>query len=149
MIAAISLMRRLDSIDLTRFRRHWLDVHGPLVCAFPGLLRYVQCHVIDSVASNEAGLAMRIDGFPILYFDNDRDRMRAHDSPKMAECNVDSRQFVGAVSRVMATVDGRLRNDQGRFSLMEIWPEHVAPPPRPMHYRVREQGAAPNSTIPH
>src|SRR5471030_2394028 len=74
MIAAISLMRRQDTIDLTRFRRHWLDVHGPLVCAFPGLRRYVQCHVIDSVAANEAGLAMRIDGFPILYFDNDADR---------------------------------------------------------------------------
>jgi uncharacterized protein (TIGR02118 family) len=147
MIAAISLMRRQDSIDLTRFRRHWLDVHGPLVCAFPGLLRYVQCHVIDSVAANEAGLAMRIDGFPILYFDNDADRERAHLSPKMAETNVDSRQFVGAVSRVITGVDGRLRANQGRFSLIEIWPENVDPPPRPVRYRVREQGAAANSTI--
>ena len=81
MIAAISLMRRQDSIDLTRFRRHWLDVHGPLVCAFPGLRCYVQCHVIDSLAANEAGLAMRIDGFPILYFDDDADRSRARTLP--------------------------------------------------------------------
>ena len=68
MIAVISLMRRRDAIDLTRFRRHWLDVHGPLVCAFPGLRRYVQCHVIDSLAANDAGLqtfehgAVTIDG---------------------------------------------------------------------------------------
>jgi uncharacterized protein (TIGR02118 family) len=149
MIAAISLMRRQNSLDLSRFRRHWLDVHGPLVCAFPGILRYVQCHVIDSLAANEAGLSMRIDGFPILYFDNDTDRLRAHHSPEMAECNVDSRQFVGAVSRVIADVSGDPRTGRGRFSLIAIWPEMVAPPPRPMVYHVREQGAAPNSTIPH
>jgi uncharacterized protein (TIGR02118 family) len=149
MIAAISLMRRLDNIDLTRFRRHWLDVHGPLVCAFPGLLRYVQCHVIDSLAANEAGLTMRIDGFPILYFDNDTDRSRAHGSPEMAACNVDSREFIGAVSRVIADVSGDLRVGPGRFSLIEIWPEGTTPPPRSVHYSVREQGAAPNSTIPH
>ena len=149
MIAAVSLMRRQDTITLSRFRRHWLDVHGPLVCAFPGLLRYVQCHVIDSLAANEAGLSMRIDGFPILYFDNDADRLRAHHSPEMAACNIDSRQFIGAVSRVITDVSGELRMNQGRFSLIEIWPETIAPPPRPTQYLVREQGAAPNSTIPH
>ena len=36
-IAAISLMRRQDRNDLKRYRLHWLDVHGPLECAFPGL----------------------------------------------------------------------------------------------------------------
>jgi uncharacterized protein (TIGR02118 family) len=149
MIAAISLMRRQDTIDLSRFRRHWLDLHGPLVCAFPGLRRYVQCHVIDSLAANEAGLMMRIDGFPILYFDSDADRSRAHGSPEMTACNVDSRQFVGAVSRVIADVAGDLRSNQGRFSLIEIWPEGAIPGPEPVHYHVREQGAAPNSTISH
>jgi uncharacterized protein (TIGR02118 family) len=149
MIAAISLMRRQDTIDLSRFRRHWLDVHGPLVCAFPGVVRYVQCHVIDSLAANEAGLSMRIDGFPILYFDNDADRMRAHHSPEMAACNVDSRQFVGAVSRVITDVSGELRVNHGRFSLFEIWPEAVCELVRPVQYHVREQGAAPASTIPH
>jgi uncharacterized protein (TIGR02118 family) len=149
MIAAISLMRRQDSIELNRFRRHWLDVHGPLVCAFPGLRRYVQCHVIDSLAANEAGLTMRIDGFPILYFDNDAERSRAQSSPEMAACNIDSRLFVGAVSRVVADMEGDLRSDRGRFSLIEIWPEGTPPAPRPVHYHVREQGAAPNSVIPH
>jgi len=149
MIAAISLMRRQDTLGLSRFRRHWLDVHGPLVCAFPGVRRYVQCHVIDSLAANEAGLSMRIDGFPILVFDNDADRLRAHHSPEMAECNIDSRQFVGAVSRVIADVSGDLRSGPGRFSLIEIWPESVVPAPRQVQYHVREQGAAPNSAIPH
>jgi uncharacterized protein (TIGR02118 family) len=149
MIAAISLMRRQDSVRLSQFRRHWLDVHGPLVCAFPGLRRYVQCHVVGSAAMSEAARSMRIDGFPILYFDSDEDRVRAHHSPEMAACNVDSRRFVGAVSRVIADVAGGLRSDGGRFSLLEIWPEGVSPVARPVGYRVREQGAAPNSVIAH
>ena len=149
MIAAISLMRRQDALTLTRFRRHWLDTHGPLVCAFPGLRRYAQCHVIDSVAANEAGLSLRVAGFPILYFDDDTDRTRAHHSAEMAACNIDSRLFVGAVSRVIAAVSGDLRAGPGRFSLIEIWPEGVAPASRDTRYEVREQGAAPNSVIPH
>ena len=92
---------------------------------------------------------MRIDGFPILYFDNDTDRLRAHHSPEMAACNVDSRLFVGAVSRVITDLSGELRSNHGRFSLIEIWPEASTPPPRPTQYVVREQGAAPNSTIGH
>jgi uncharacterized protein (TIGR02118 family) len=149
MIAAISLMRRQDSIGLAQFRRHWLGVHGPLVCGFPALRRYVQCHVVASAAMNEAARAMRIDGFPILYFDNDEDRIRAHHSPEMAACNVDSRHFVGAVSRVITDVAGDLRSNAGRFSVIEIWPEGSSPVPRPVRYQVREQGAAPNSTVPH
>jgi hypothetical protein len=109
----------------------------------------VQCHVIDSLAANEAGLTMRIDGFPILYFDDDADRARAHGSAEMAACNVDSRLFIGAVSRVITDVTGDLRSGPGRFSLIEIWPDAGPAAARPTRYRVREQGAAPNSTIPH
>src|SRR5437764_12973210 len=92
---------------------------------------------------------MQIDGFPILYFDTDEDRNRAHHSPEMAACNIDSRQFVGAVSRIITDVSGDLRTTAGRFSLIEIWPDDLSPAPRPVHYRVREQGAAPNSVISH
>jgi uncharacterized protein (TIGR02118 family) len=149
MIAAISLMRRQDAIGLTRFRRHWIEVHGPLVCGFPGLRRYVQCHVVASTAMNEAARSMRIDGFPILYFDNDQDRALAHHSPEMAACNIDSRQFVGAVSRVITDISGEIRSNAGRFSLIEIWPGDASRVPGAVQYRVREQGAAPNSIIPH
>ncbi|HVY15745.1 MAG TPA: EthD family reductase [Rhodopila sp.] len=150
MIAAISLMRRQDGAELGRFRRHWLDVHGPLVCAFPRLRRYVQCHVVESSATNDAARAMRIDGFPILFFDDDADRMAAHRSPEMAACNIDSRLFVGAVSRVIADAVGELRTGPGRFSLIEIWPPGTGEGAgRPVRYGVREQGRAPNSVIPH
>ena len=89
MMVAISLMRTRQDVGLAEFRRHWLDVHGPLVCRFPSLRHYVQHHVIASPAMNIRARDMRIDGFPILRFDSDIDRQRAHASPEMAACNVD------------------------------------------------------------
>jgi uncharacterized protein (TIGR02118 family) len=167
MIAAISLMRRRDDVTLTEFRRHWLDVHGPLVCDFPALRHYVQDHVIASPVMNEPARQMWIDGFPILWFDNDADRRRAHHSSEMAACNIDSREFIGAVSRVICepcTVESKAR-DGGHAKLIALLPgeqrddaaldrfgDRARDLPRLtglVLYRVLEQGAAPNSTIPH
>ncbi len=167
MIAAISLMRRRDDVTLNAFRRHWLDVHGPLVCGFPGLRCYVQDHVIESPATNAPARDMRIDGFPILSFDNDADRLRAHQSAEMAACNVDSRSFIGAVSRVICEprIVMQQAPDAGRIKLIALLPGKVAddgaleryaararelPGLRGLVlYRVLQQGPAPNSTIPH
>ncbi len=161
MIASISLMRQRDDVSLTQFRRHWLDVHGPLVCRFPGLRRYVQCHVIASPAMNAAAREMRIDGFPLLFFDDDADRVRAHGSPEMALCNEDSRQFIGAVSRVIADVEAvvPLAPTHSAISLFALMPAGLVGTVTALRdlkrlrgltrYHVREQGAAPNSTIPH
>ncbi len=166
MIAAISLMRRQEPVSLARFRRHWLDIHGPLVCAFAGLHRYMQCHVIESPAMNDLARSMRIDGFPILFFENDEDRAKAQGSPEMAECNVDSRLFVGAVSRVVTDVETvePPPEERGRISLLLLFPAgsdpaaidatigHAAQLPRLVgltRYHVRQQGRAPASTVDH
>jgi hypothetical protein len=167
MIAAISLMRKRDDITLPAFRRHWLDVHGPLVCRFVGLRSYIQLHVMRSAVMNALARDMRIDGFPILTFDNDSDRLRAHRSGEMALCNIDSQLFIGAVSRVICEplVVMPRASEAGRISLIALLPGEVADDDaleryavraaqRPrlrglVLYRVLEQGAAPNSTIPH
>jgi uncharacterized protein (TIGR02118 family) len=167
LIAAISLMRRRADVDLNTFRRHWLDIHGPLVCRFAGLRHYVQNHVIESPAMNDLARAMRVDGFPVLTFDNDADRQRAHASAEMAACNVDSRSFIGAVSRVICEPSDVIPSgaDAGRIKLIAVLPGDAAddkivgsysenarslPGLRALTvYRVLQQGAAPNSTIPH
>jgi len=167
MIAAVSLMRKCDDVTLAAFRRHWVDVHGPLVCGFPGLRSYVQDHVIASPATNALARDMRIDGFPILSFDNDDDRQRAHQSPEMAACNVDSRSFIGAVSRVMCEprIVVAQAQDISRIKLIALLPGEAGddaaldryavlarefPGLRGLVlYRVLQQGPAPNSTVPH
>jgi len=166
MIAAISLMRRLDSVDAATFRRHWLDVHGPLVCRFAGLRRYIQCHVLEQPVAADPAHAPRIDGFPLLFFDNDADRRRAHGSPEMAACDIDSRQFIGAVSRVITQpVEVVLRSaSAGSIGLMILYHERTDAAAIEAHladmksksklrgltrYHVLDQGPAPNSTVPH
>jgi uncharacterized protein (TIGR02118 family) len=162
MIAAISLIRRLDSVEAATFRRHWLDVHGPLVCKFAGLRHYTQCHVVDAAPAQ----ALRIDGVPLLCFDNDADRQLAHGSPEMAACNVDSRQFIGAVSRVITQpVDVVPRAvSAAPLGLIIVYPAtsrqadidaHLRDLASQTHlrgltrYHVLEQGPAPNSTVPY
>lgn len=166
MIAAISLMRRRDDVPLNDFRRHWLDVHGPLVCMFPALADYVQCHVLASPATNDVGRSMRIDGFPVLTFANDADRARAHACAAMAACNEDSKLFIGAVARIMAEPDDIVTANEhaGRARLIVLYPEGFAAASIARHadqlrtmprlrglrrYSVQKQGRAPNSAIPH
>jgi hypothetical protein len=105
MIAAISMIRRLNNVSLGGFRRHWLDVHGPLVCTFDGLRSYMHCHPIASPAMNARARSLRIDGFPILFFDNHAERARTRGSPALAALDVDSTLFIGAVARIAANVE--------------------------------------------
>ncbi len=161
MIAAISLIRRRQDVSPTQFRRHWLDVHGPLVCRFGGLQRYVQCHVLASPVTNAAAREMDLDGFPILFFDQDAARAQAQGSPEMAACNEDSRLFIGAVSRVGTEAETVVPLAPTRSPISVI---AFSPAGQDMDigafrglprlcglvlYHVRQQGRAPASAIAH
>jgi uncharacterized protein (TIGR02118 family) len=106
MIVANSLMRRRPDIDLATFQAHWLDPHGPLTAKLPRCRRYVQNHILDLPGTNALARALGIDGIPQLAFDTPEDRLAAHGSPELKACDRDSQSFVGAVSRVMTTIDG-------------------------------------------
>jgi uncharacterized protein (TIGR02118 family) len=106
MIVANSLMRRRADLDRARFEAHWLDPHGPLTAKLPRCRRYVQNHILDAPGTNAVARALGIDGIPQLAFDTPEDRLAAHTSPELKACDQDSQLFVGAVSRVMTTIDG-------------------------------------------
>lgn len=115
---------------------------------------------------NETARTMRIDGFPVLLFDSDANRLRAHQSAEMAACDVDSRSFIGAVSRAICQRDiiVPLAPDAGRMRLLGLLPGDTAddaaldryvgelnalPGLRGLvRYSILQQGPAPNSTIP-
>jgi len=156
MIGAISLIRRRDDIDAVRFRRHWLDIHGPLVCRLPGLRSYAQSHVV--AALTHAAHAMAIDGFAELAFDSVAARAAAYGSPELAACDRDSPGFIGAVSRLItdATVVIPRPDTPDLAKLVILFPPGVPADraaleqsgPRGLTWhRVLEQGRAPNSTV--
>ena len=115
---------------------------------------------------NRLARDMQIEGFPILWFDNDGDRLRAHESPEMAACNIDSRSFIGAVSRVIceplvveaAPAWARMKlivllpgpsADAGALQQCGRWAEKLPQLRGLTLFSVLQQGAAPNSVIPH
>jgi uncharacterized protein (TIGR02118 family) len=165
MIAAISLMQRRADISDDKFRAHWLDPHGVLTAGLPGVRFYVQHHCIESAATNALARKLEILGLPELWFDSYETRKIAYTSPRIAECNIDSEQFVGAVTRVVAEPQEILKppaNDGfAKVLLLALgaadaaWADatqaRVAKLPGVVGYkrqRILEQAPAPNSKIP-
>ena len=154
MIGAISLMRRRRDIGREQFQKHWLDVHGPLVCAMPGLQRYQQAHVAATLSAPAE--VMAVDGFAQLFFASMADRAVAYGSAELAACDRDSPLFIGAVTRAITDISDLSAGRSG-YKLMVL-----LPPGEPFDisavrdlpgliggqwHRVLEQGAAPNSVV--
>ena len=122
MIAAISMMRRRADISVAQFRKHWLDPHGVLTAGLPGVRHYIQSHVVESPHNNALARELDLMGFPELWFDSYDDRNIAYTSPRIAECNIDSEQFVGAVKRIVAEPTDRKGCAEGQRE--DLHPEH-------------------------
>lgn len=165
MIAAISLMRRRPDLSLEQFSRHWLHPHGTMTAELPGLRHYVQHHPIDAPGTNTLARELGLDGIPELWFDDYAARNLAYTSPRIAECNIDSENFVGAVTRLVTephVVRAAPPADTlGRVLLLAVgtsddgWrartQERVAAMPGVVGFvthRLLEQAAAPASRIP-
>lgn len=164
MIAAISMMRRRPDLSLDQFRKHWLDPHGVMTAELPGTRYYVQSHCIAGPGTNALALELAIDGFPELWYDSYEARRIAYTSPRIAECNIDSEQFVGEVSRLVTepeVVKAAPESDAlARVFVIATgttdngWAERLRKRVQSMRgiagyqaHRILEQAAAPNSKI--
>lgn len=97
MIVRSGLIRRKPDWSAQEFRRYWREVHGPLAAKLPGLRRYEQNHVTDSV---QRGIAFErgpehLDGFSMLWFDS-IEAMRAAIATDAGQALVaDENHFIG------------------------------------------------------
>lgn len=48
MIKMLGLLTRKPHLTHEQFVDHWLNVHGPLALAVPGVRRYVQSHIVGT-----------------------------------------------------------------------------------------------------
>ena len=48
MIKVLSLLTRKPGLTHEQFVKHWLEIHGPLAHAVPGVRRYVQSHIVGT-----------------------------------------------------------------------------------------------------
>ncbi len=86
LVKGVWQLKRKPGMSLADFRRYWLEVHGKLGRALPGLRRYVQSHLID-----EAYLYAepRHDGVAQLWFDSAAALAAAFDSPAGKDVQAD------------------------------------------------------------
>ena len=105
MIAACSLLRRrsADSVDV--FKKHWLEVHGPLAAELHGVKRYLQSHFDNEAAdTTDAARAINVNGLAEMWFEDEADRQVCYDSEQEKACDVDSLLFIGATARLVTDV---------------------------------------------
>src|SRR6476620_10806260 len=67
LVKGVWQLKRKPGMSLADFRRYWLDVHGKLGLALPGLRRYVQSHLVDEAYTYAEP---RHDGVAQLWFDS-------------------------------------------------------------------------------
>jgi len=67
-VKSVAFLTRKPGLPVEAFQRHWLEVHGPIAAALPGLRRYVQSHTRRS--AYDAGHAPAYDGVVLTWFDS-------------------------------------------------------------------------------
>ncbi|CAN5515507.1 hypothetical protein BH24ACT5_BH24ACT5_06350 [soil metagenome] len=91
----LTVLTRRAGISRADFRRHWLDVHAPMVAELPHVLSYSQHHVESS--TTRSGFATRdyeIDGFVDFRFDSADGMQKAFESDLGRSIMSDAQQFI-------------------------------------------------------
>ena len=98
MIKSISLLTRKENITHEQFVKHWLEVHGPLAYAVPGLRRYVQSHIVaERTRPDIPTLDVAVDGIAESWYD-DLDALKfANASPQAKILHDDGATFIGRI----------------------------------------------------
>ena len=97
MIKTIGFLRARPGMTREQFARHWLEVHGPMSLAVPGIRRYVQNHIVtDRPARHDIpAIEAQIDGVVEMWYDSMADLERAAASPELKALHDDGAIFIG------------------------------------------------------
>lgn len=130
MIVRSGLLRRKPEWTDADFRRHWREVHGPLAARLPGLRRYEQNPVTDRL---QRGFTFargpeQIDGFSMLWFDDEAAMREAIATPAGQALVADEHHFIGdlrivALDQVEVIAPASDRPLLKRMSLLRRRPE--------------------------
>jgi uncharacterized protein (TIGR02118 family) len=111
MIKIVLLLHRRPDLSVEDFRRHWHEVHRPLLERLPGLRRLV----LNDVLPGPDGAPAPCDGIAEDWFDSVEAMQAAFASPEAQAVNADVVNFV----------------DMSRFQVLTVV-EHEVALPAPM-----------------
>jgi len=97
-IKVVGLLTRKPEITHEQFVKHWLEIHGPLAHAVPGIRRYVQSHILDTRTRPDIPeTAVQVDGIAELWYDDLESLQRAAATPEMKRLTDDGALFIGRI----------------------------------------------------
>jgi uncharacterized protein (TIGR02118 family) len=98
MIKVLSLLTRKPHLTHEQFVDHWFNIHGPLALAAPGIRRYVQSHITNTLSRPDIPEAdVEVDGIAELWYDDLESFRRAAATPEMKRLTDDGALFIGRI----------------------------------------------------
>jgi uncharacterized protein (TIGR02118 family) len=98
LIKILSLLTRKSHLTHAQFVDHWLNIHGPLALSVPGVRRYVQSHITDTLSRPDIpDTVVDVDGFAELWYDDMESLKRAASSPEMKRLTDDGALIISRI----------------------------------------------------
>jgi uncharacterized protein (TIGR02118 family) len=91
-VKSVAFIARKLGLSVEDFQRHWLEVHGPIAAALPGLRRHVQSHTRRS--AYEAGRVPAYDGAVLTWFDSTEVMQATEATQEYARVLADAKTFI-------------------------------------------------------
>lgn len=88
----VEFVNRRPGMALAPFRAYWREVHGPIACHIPPLVRYEQNHL--AAGEYEKTVPPRFDGLAITWFRSTADMRAGATTPEYATTRADEPNFL-------------------------------------------------------
>jgi len=69
-VRTVALLGRRPGMTFAEFDAYWRDVHAPLAQKVPGVVRYVQRHIVPNEVTGEPDNEFGIDGLVVLDYES-------------------------------------------------------------------------------
>jgi uncharacterized protein (TIGR02118 family) len=69
-VRTVALLGRKPGMTFQEFDTYWRDVHAPLAEKVPGVIRYIQRHIVPDPETGEPDNGFGIDGLVLLDYES-------------------------------------------------------------------------------
>jgi uncharacterized protein (TIGR02118 family) len=104
MVKFFFILRRKPGLSADEFHRYWKNVHGPIVARLPGLVRYLQHHVVSMPRPEYAQEDEPIDGIVETWWESPEALQHVQSSPELQAVLADEPNFMGRSNHFVHTL---------------------------------------------
>ncbi|OZE79147.1 EthD family reductase [Rhodococcus sp. 15-649-1-2] len=94
-VRTIALIGRKAGMSFEQFDEYWREQHAPLAAKVPGVIRYVQRHVVPQAGAGEPDNGFGIDGLAVLDYESAEAMDAGWASPDGQRALADVENFIG------------------------------------------------------